>query len=465
MKIQLSKKDVLFSYLGTVVSLLSNIVLIPVIVFFLDKDKIGLWYLFASIGTFATLFDCGFNVTFSRNITYCWNGAEELKKSGAIFISENKNVNYYLFNTVLNACRRIYLYISLIALFFLLVIGTFYIVWISRNLNGYSHIVAWIIYSTAVCSNLYFGYFSSFLRGIGAISHINIDTIVSRLVQLTCTIIFLALGMDLIGACLAYLLYGLVFRILARYSFFSYKNIGKKLGSIEKSKKLEENKIIKIIWSNAWKEGVIALSHFGCTQITVIICSIFLSLSETGIYSLSVQLAMAVAMISATLYGAYHPQLQSAYITDQKDETKRIMSIVVLSNIILFFIGTVGILTVGLPILRLLKPEINLQVGVQAGLCFYYLLLNIRNCYTSYFSCTNRLIYYKAFIVSSMTCTILSCLSLAYSDLGLYGLIYSQIISQILFNVWYWPVKSHNEMNLGFSEMVYLFKNECKKIL
>ena len=69
MKISLTKKDVIWSYIGTIISMGSNLIMLPFLMYFLDSDMLGLWYIFASIGAIATLFDMGFAVTFARNIT------------------------------------------------------------------------------------------------------------------------------------------------------------------------------------------------------------------------------------------------------------------------------------------------------------------------------------------------------------------------------------------------------------
>ncbi len=466
MKIKLSKKDVIWSYLGTIMSLSANVLLIPALVYFLDGDRLGLWYIFASIGGIAVLFDFGFNVTFSRNITYCWSGAGKLEKENVNFTEEGTSVDYRLMKIVLDTCKSIYLMISGAALIGMLTIGTVYIKYVSRNLDGNLHIIAWIIYAFAVFMNLYFGYYASFLRGVGAVGDVNINTIAARLVQIISTVVLLALGLDLIGACIAYLLYGTVFRILGKRKFYAYQGIGENLKKIkEPIDKSERKKLFGVVWHNAWREGLVALANYGSNQATTLICSLYLSLTETGIYSLGVQLATEISTVAATLYGAYQPQLQSAYVTHNTKEVKKLMSVIVLSYIALFIAGTLAVVFVGLPILKFIKPETVVPVSVLLGLCLYQFILKFRNCYTSYFSSTNRLIYYKAFIVSALVCIVLSFLFLGRFNMGMTGLILAQIISQVIYNAWYWTMKAHKEMNLSIPEMFKLAFDELLRIL
>ena len=163
MEIKLTKRDIIWSYIGTILSMGINFIMLPFLMYFLDGDMLGLWYVFASIGALATLFDFGFGVTFARNITYAWSGARSLKKEGVNF-SENITPDFVLIKKVLLTCKIIYGIIAGTSILALLTVGTYYIMYISRDVEGNSQIVAWIIYSVGIFLNLYYGYYASFLR-------------------------------------------------------------------------------------------------------------------------------------------------------------------------------------------------------------------------------------------------------------------------------------------------------------
>lgn len=80
MKIQLNKKDVLWNYIGIIMNLGGNFLILPFLLFFLDDNYYGIWNVFVSLGGIVALFDFGFNTTFARNITFCWSGAKKLTK-------------------------------------------------------------------------------------------------------------------------------------------------------------------------------------------------------------------------------------------------------------------------------------------------------------------------------------------------------------------------------------------------
>ena len=462
MKVSLSKADVIWSYIGTLLSLSGNLIILPFVIYYLSGAMLGLWYIFTSLGIIATLFDFGFGVTFARNITYCWSGASRLKKENVEF-ADRKGPDYIVMNNVLEICRKIYFILSAAALILLLTVGTAYILHIARDIKGHSYLIAWVIYSVAIFLNLYYGYYASFLRGVGAVDQVNVNMVISKAAQIIISVFLLICGFGLIAPCAAYLVYGTLFRMLGKYKFYRYQGIGENLKRVStKPDKNEIKELFEIIWHNAWRDGVVSLANFGSNEASTLICSLYLSLTQTGVYSLGVQLANAVATISVTLYSAYQPTIQSAYIVQDINKMRRSMSVIVVVYILLFILGMAAVIFIGLPILRWIKPETVVSVPVLLGLGLYQFILKFRNCYGSYFSCTNRMTYYKAYLFSAILSIALSLLLIGPFGWEIWGLIFAQVLSQVIYNVWYWPIKAHKEMNLPFNKMFLLSCNELK---
>lgn len=465
MQVKLTKRDVIWSYIGTIMSMGANLLMLPVIIYYLDSDMLGLWYVFTSIGAIAVLFDLGFAVTFARNITYCWSGAQNLKKENVVF-ADKPEPDFFLMKKVLQACKAVYLRISGTALTLMLSIGMVYILYISRHIDSKEHVVAWLIYAFAVFLNLYYGYYASFLRGVGAVDQANKNTVIARGAQIITTVVLLVAGTGIIGVCVAYLIYGTLFRFLGKWKFYNYQHIGDELRKINESiSQSDVNSLIGVVWHNAWRDGMIAVANYLSNQATIIICSLYLSLTETGIYSIGVQIAMAIAAISGTLYMASQPQLQASYISKNIERTKNTMSVIVLSLIVLYLICLIVFITMILPILRIIKPEAIISIPVLLSLCCYHLLLKFRDCYTSYFSCTNRIPYLRSFIVSAVLCVLLSALFTGYMHWRVWGLIIAQMVSQLVYNVWHWPILAHQEMQMTASELIKRGKVEFVVVL
>lgn len=451
--IAVSRTDIIWSYAGVVLSMGSNLLMLPFIVFFLDGETLGLWYVFTSIGGLTSLFDFGFSVTFARNVTYAWSGAAALEAEG-VSSSAGGGPNYRLLNRVMATCKVIYLLIASVALLIIILVGTPYVAAISSGIEGMGKYLAWLFYALAIFLNLYYGYYAAFLRGVGDVAGANKNTVVARLAQILLTVLLLFSGLGIVGASAAYLVYGTLFRLLGRRRFLSYHGIGDRLKEVREPVRRDEVvSLFWIVWHNAWRDGLVSLSNYLCGQASTIICSLFLSLSDTGVYSLGVQAATAVMNVSATLYTAYQPKLQSSFVEGDEAAMRRDMSVIVVSYVMLFIVGTMLVSFVGLPLLVVLKPESAVPLGLYLGVSAYQFVLGFRNCYTSYFSCTNRIVYAGAFVLSSTACVALQFLLTGLLGWGPWGLIAAQMLSQASFNAWYWPMKANWELGLRWGDM------------
>ena len=243
-----------------------------------------------------------------------------------------------------------------------------------------------------------------------------------------------------------------MFQYLGRNFFYGYQNIGKKLSEFKDPiDKKEIWNLFRTIWYNAWRDGIVSLSGYLSGQASVILCSLYLSLTETGAYSIGMQIANVIAMLSSTLYGTYQPAIQSNWLKRDMDKVREIMCLIVSVYVISFLLGAILVLTIGFPLLKLIRPEVIIGVPLMLGIFLGQFVLQFRNCYTSYFSCTNRLDYMSSFIFSSLLYLVITFILLDYFKMESWGLVVGQIISQCLFNIWYWPIKAHRELNLGWS--------------
>ena len=60
----------------------------------------------------------------------------------------------------------------------------------------------------------------------------------------------------------------------------------------------------------------------------------------------------------------------------------------------------------------------------------------------------------NGFIVSAILCVVLSFVIMGQLNMGVWGLIIAQIISQAVYNLWKWPIKAHREMELSVDELI-----------
>ena len=332
--INIGKKDVIWSYLGTFFRVSTNILLLPVLVYFLTEEELGLWYVYASIAQFVILFDFGFTPTFARNISYIWSGASQIRKESVETIS-GSDTNWYEFKTILKTCSTIYVIIATIGLILLLSIGSYYLIRIS-SLN---YLYSWIIYCFAVFFNILYGYYTSFLSGIGAIAENHKAAILSKLIQLFFSVVLLLLGLGLLGVSIAYFLSGLSLRIISKYYFNKYEGIGEKIKNIEVKniyRKCVRN--VKIIWRNASRDGLVTISNFLTTQANTLICSSVTGLASTGSFGVSLQIATLICSVSSIPFSSFQTKMQSNAVQGNKSNNISIFTRAILMYVSVFVI-------------------------------------------------------------------------------------------------------------------------------
>jgi O-antigen/teichoic acid export membrane protein len=439
MNTKVSNKDVKWNYIGIIVSMISNFVMLPFMIHYLDSEILGLWYVFLSIGGIASLFDLGFTPTIARNIAYGWNGAEGVKEEGVIY-SKSGEPNFELLAGIIKISRIIYLIISSTALLLMLTVGTLYISYLSKNIQDNTILVSWLIYAVAIFLNIYYGCYTMFLRGIGAVADYNKINVVARIIQIILSVILLFSGFGIIAVSMGYCFYGFVLRYFSKQRFLKYYGfdyqIRKYKNNITKSTLKD---IFFAMWHNAWRDGLVTISNYLTSQAGTLIASAFLSLTETGIYSLTVQLITAILTISSGLYTAYQPTLQAAYVLNDKKLMREKMSIIMVVNLYVATFGVVVLMLFGPYIIKIIKPSLIINRPIIFATAVYLFLYKRQSIYASFISNMNTVPYCKSYIISSFGGIVLSVILMKYCHFGIWGMIVGQFIPQVLYNYWKWP--------------------------
>ena len=281
------------------------------------------------------------------------------------------------------------------------------------------------------------------------------------------------LGFGIVAVAIAYLLYGFLLRIFSKKAFYTYENIGEKIKEFDKIMETSEIKsLFIVVWHNAWRDGLIAIANYCANQASTLIASFFLTLAETAMYSIGVQLVTAITTIAAGLYTAYQPSMQRAHINNNKYESRKLMSIAMVSYDFIFVLGLILLLTVGFPILKLIRPTIIFSRSVIIGIAIYNFFYKRQSYYASYISNTNRVPYMKSYLISGAAGILCAVFLVSVFDFGVWGLILGQLFPQIIYNCWKWPREVYKilETNffsmfkLGLEQLVYIFKSYYKKM-
>ena len=134
------------------------------------------------------------------------------------------------------------------------------------------------------------------------------------------TIVLLVQGYGIIGASIGYLVYGFGFKIFGKRYFYEYKDIGSELNKVDYDSSVSMQDMFYTLWHNAWRDGIVSIANYMSVQATTLLCSLYLTLAETGVFSMALQFTTAVAVIGSTLYNTYQSAVQNAYVLGDMKE-------------------------------------------------------------------------------------------------------------------------------------------------
>lgn len=450
--IKTSKGDIIWNYAGSMFNLGMSLFILPFVLSILNQEEIGLWYIFGSIAALVSLLDFGFSPSIMRNILYAWNGAKTLYKEGIPENFENTTPNISLMLTLIQASKRIYLIIASLAAIILTFFGTIYVSTLIET-NKLEYLVSWLIYIAGVCINLYYNYWNPLLKGVGAIKAANQVQVFSKTVYMILTIVGLFLGGGLIWLSVMYLVSGLILNVFSKYIFdkiLKIDNQGNELGYSTNTLR-----ILKTIWPNAKKQGLVTIGAWLITRSSTLLSSHFFGLTVTAELGLTIQLYTFVGGFSSLLYNSYIPEITSSKLREDSSRFKTIFSRAIL---IQWFVGIVGILSIVFiaPLgLKLIGSNSTLLPRVPLLILGIILFLEWNHStFAHLITLSNRVPFLVPSLISGISIVVLSFLSAMFTNLGVLGLILSQGVIQLLYNNWVWPRRVCVENDLSIYRLI-----------
>ena len=451
--IETRKTDVIWNYLGTIVSMSSGFILLPLLMFYLNDEELGLWYVFLALSNFALLFEFGFSPTFARNIVYVVSGARRLSVKGCATDSVEDGIDWHLLNTVVKASKVIYAVIAVAVTALLSTIGSAYVAFVTDGMDPVVIWTSWSLFCVSVFLNLYFLWSVTVLRGYGDVAGEKKAVVASKAAQLAISAVLLISGFGLLGAAVGYLAGAVVLRAVAVVLLRRHEELECGRRSDKQPVELDAVKeLFFTVFHIAWRDGLVQLALYGSTQAMSILSSLFLGLSETGTYSVLLQFANAVCSFGVAYPNAFLPAMQSAYAEGDVERQKRYVCTGVIAYWALHILGTIGVCLVFLPLLPLIKPGVAVDVVLFVVMCVYLGLVNQHSIFCCYIVGMNEIPYMWGYIIAAATGIGFVCLLCGVFGMGAWGILLGQAVSQLAYNNWKWPVYLCSK--LGFSYRV-----------
>lgn len=460
--ITLSKKDVVWNYIGTIFNLGTGLITLPLILKFLTPAEIGINYLFLSVSSLVGLLDFGFTPQFSRNITYVFSGADELHKEGLGKNIQTGTLSFKLLKQVLETAKYVYRRMSIIALSIMLTIGSVYIYHVTNGFTKADNILwCWIIFCISVYFNIYFLYYNTLLTGRGLIKESKQAAVVSKLFYMVLMYSMLISGCGLFSIVIANLIAPFLMRYLS-YRVFYTKDIveGLKTADVDIS---DIKAAFKILWYNAKKMGIIGVMASSLSYLATFIIGLFVEVEEVGSYGLMMQIIGIIITMSGILFGSAYPKICNYYMQGKTTEMKELFSFSMVAFCVIYFIGSVALVNFPL-VIDFIGSDMKLPSTLTMVLmCIFTWFEKNQGYFSNLILVENKVPFFKASLITGIANITLMFVML-YMGYGIVGVVIAQGIPTLCYSAWKWPLMASRMYNFTFIDIIRYSWAFSKKI-
>jgi O-antigen/teichoic acid export membrane protein len=449
---EIGRKDVVWNFVATFMRVASGVIVLPLVLRLLPSQEVGLWSIFITIGSLATLLDFGFSNSFTRNVTYIFSGVKTLMKEGYVPVDvDDKTIDYGLLKSVIAAMRRYYGILAVIFLFVFVAISPYYLTNVLKDYKGNKHeiLIAWLTYGVLVAYQLYTYYYGSLLSGRGQVKRVQQIIIIGQTARITTAVVFLLLGYGIISLVIAQFVSDVVNRVLCYYSFYD-KDIKQQLKT---ATVIRVGEVMKIMTPNAVKIGLTTVGGFLITKAIILIGPFYLSLTDIACYGITKQMIDLIISLGFLWFGTYYPKITLHRVSNDMVQIKRMYLKAKISLIFVFIVCGLGLIFVGPTLLTLIHSKTHLLPAVMTLVFLLIAFLETNHGLAAQMLLTkNEVPFASASILSGVATIALLFISLKFTSIGIWGMILAPGIAQICYQNWKWPLVVIKDLDIKFKD-------------
>lgn len=462
MKSKLSKKDIFWTYFSKAFTLLSGIITLPLILRWLSEEEIAVNYLFLNIISYTVIFDLGFSPQFSRNIGFVFGGAPDIKSVGYETAAKGE-VNYKLVKNVISTAKYLYGWISLVLLVVLSTAGTFYV---SKVTSGYSMgseiLWMWLAFTVLETFDFYYKFYTPLLQGKGSIAELGMIDLISSVIKVILTVLFLWLGWKLWAVLIGVFSKIVITRIMSVYSLYYSDGLKDKLRPFKVSV-AEKKDMIHRVWHNAKRSAIVQVASFCTTQVGFLFTGWYLSASDISSYGLLMQLTMIITGVSMSLSNSISPIYAQLRANNDMEGIKKNFYFTTGVYYIIFIAGSIFLLTICPILIDLVKSNALLPPFLISVVYLIYKFLEGQHCVCIYCISSKNYIYdTESASIMAVATIILLYLALDVLHMGLFGVVFVQFLVAVVYANWKWPYECCKDLGITYPQMIY---NSIREVL
>jgi len=414
----------------------------PIILINYNVHEIAFWYLLATINSFIIVVDFGFSPTFSRVISYAFNGLENITHNIAATSTKNSKLasqepNWPLLGRIYGTVNITYAVQGLLVIIVIFGSTFFSVREVIRNYPDQAT-EFWNTY-VIFCLGTFVGFFAkkfdSVIIGTNNVVLINRWDLLNGILSVIASLVIVFFKLSILFLSVNLLFFALV--LVIRDYFLERKICN---GKFKEYKFFSFDKeIFKWCWGPTWRSGLLIMLTTGVTQATGFIYAHYSSAANLAAYLLTLKLITTVSQFSQAPFYSKLPVFNGLRIKGNIDELISRTSDAMKKVLIVFVIGAGGLILLGNPILKLIHSRSQLiENHILILMCFVWLLERNHAMHAQIYITTNKI----PFVLSTIVTSILN-ISLVVLWLPVFGVIafpLGQGISNLAINNW-WNVK------------------------
>ncbi len=433
-----------YGAVGVVVRVGANFLLLPIVLSRLSTQEMALWWIFLACGQAANLVDFGFGQSLSRAYAYLYGGADDFDTEGLGPPPEHRNPNVARLRVLETTAHWLYLRLSLAAVGLTALIGTFFVWRHAEVAGGWSVWACWGLYVVAVGYGLVTTHWNVACTGVNKVKELQMANLYSGLVYLGSATALLYCRGGLYAMVLATLLRAAVARWICARAFTAVVPRQSPGPAVDRL-------MLRKLWPNAWKFGVLSLGVFLIYQANVLVCSHFLGDAATASFGLTAQIGAFLTNFSGLWLTVKWPAITVMRVQGRSRELSVLFAQRLTLVMLTYVAGAAAVILFGNPLLEWKGTHTRL-LGVPM-LAVYFFYLGQQHFYAQFGSLTfteNVVPFFKLSLFTGLAVFVLSVV--LTSAFGLWGLIVGPLTATMAVCTWYVPWRGFQGQPLSVGE-------------
>ncbi|CAH0996744.1 hypothetical protein EMA8858_02879 [Emticicia aquatica] len=413
------------------------VVFTPLILVRYSANDIAFWYMLMTINSFATVLDFGFYPTFSRLVSYAFNGLTSISDVSVNKPNHTSSTNWHLMSRIYGTTGAIYSILG-VFIFIILIIFTYDPInhVISQSRTGTK--MLWIAYFVFV-SGEFFNFFTkkydAILIGTNHVALINRWNIIINTFNALISILIVYLGGDVLALSTNHLLFSIILCLRSKY-----------LEAIICERKFSkmtffdfDKEIFIWGWTPIWKSAILILCSTGITQASGIIYAKIGNTSELAAYLLTLKLVSTLAQFSQAPFYSKLPIFSGLRVKHQLESLIKLSANSIRLSLLVFVLGAFLLLFFGDYCLYIIGSNAQLiKTEIIMLMLFVWFLERHHAMHAQIYVTTNDVPFYKSAIITAIFYIVIAYYLLPH--LGVLAFPIAHGLSNLLINNW-WNVK------------------------